>query len=318
MTARTSNRNPGKEMTMKRLFVAALASFLAPALASAALSPWQWVNPLPQGNQYNGAFAVGSEVYAVGEAGSVVRYDGASWSLMTFPWKSPLRSVWGSSASDIFVVGGDPDPISDGGIYRYDGSSWTLTEIVGTDLYSVWGAAADDVYVGGDGGKVLHYNGYSWVDRSPPGLTYTVRGIWGTGLGTGVYAAAGPYIMKFTGSDWFTMTDLGPGGDLRGIWGTSVSDIYAVRPAGGVYHYNGSDWTKTTFGDGSSQYDLHAVWGTASNDVYVAGGFIAGRVYRWAGASWADLTVPYHRFLYGMAGAGGRDHVFGDNGAIRT
>ncbi len=302
---------------MKKMIAALLGLLAVPALASAAVSPWKWVNPLPQGNGFNGAAAVGSEVYAVGEAGTVVRYDGSSWSLMSFPWKSPLRGVWGSSASALFVVGGDPDPISDGGIYRYDGSSWSLTEITGFDLYSVWGAAADDVYAGGDGGKVLYYNGYSWVDRSPPGLTYTVRGIWGASS-SDIYAVAGPYILKFTGSDWFTMTDLGPGGDLRGIWGTSLSDIFAVRPGGKAYHYNGSEWTVSTFGDGSSQYDLHGVWGTASNDVYVAGGFIDARVYRWDGAAWADLSVPYKRFLYAVAGAAGRVHVFGDNGAIRS
>jgi hypothetical protein len=60
----------------------------------------------------------GSDVFAVGYYGTILHYDGASWSLMDSGMTRSLYGVWGSSSTNVFAVGyygtilhydGDPD-----------------------------------------------------------------------------------------------------------------------------------------------------------------------------------------------------------------
>ena len=46
-----------------------------------------------------------SDVFAVGQNGTILHYDGSSWSSMSSGTSNELLGVWGSSASDAFAVG---------------------------------------------------------------------------------------------------------------------------------------------------------------------------------------------------------------------
>jgi hypothetical protein len=46
-----------------------------------------------------------SDVFAVGDSGTVVHWDGGSWQVMPTPTRSLLRGVWGSGPRDVFAVG---------------------------------------------------------------------------------------------------------------------------------------------------------------------------------------------------------------------
>ena len=46
-----------------------------------------------------------SDVFVVGNWGTILHYDGTTWSEMSSGTKTVLQSVWGSSASDVFVIG---------------------------------------------------------------------------------------------------------------------------------------------------------------------------------------------------------------------
>jgi hypothetical protein len=73
-----------------------------------------------------------------------------------------LTAIWGSSASDVFVVGGE------GAIYHFDGTSWSqmvlpLGITVPTDesWTDVHGTGPNNVYVVGSR-TLLRYDGTSW------------------------------------------------------------------------------------------------------------------------------------------------------------
>jgi hypothetical protein len=79
-------------------------------------------------------------------------------------------SVWGSSPSNVFVVG---DVSGQGLISHYDGVDWNNTLVVNAlTLQGVWGSSANDVFAVGGGprngfccsgeGTILHFNGNSW------------------------------------------------------------------------------------------------------------------------------------------------------------
>jgi hypothetical protein len=77
---------------------------------------WTWQNPLPTGNDLYGVWGSSGadsgppDVYAVGWGGTILHYDGSSWSRMSSGTDRDLRGVWGSSGADsgppdIYAVG---------------------------------------------------------------------------------------------------------------------------------------------------------------------------------------------------------------------
>src|SRR5215813_1568126 len=72
---------------------------------------WCWRNPLPQGNPLDGVRGSGaSDVWAVGEAGTILHWDGSAWTSVSIGTTSWLYGVWGSGASDVWAVGGLAPP----------------------------------------------------------------------------------------------------------------------------------------------------------------------------------------------------------------
>ena len=114
---------------------------------------WEWQNPLPQGNIL---FAVwgssAGDVYAVGDGGAILHYDGHAWRNLGSLTIASLLGVWGSSAGDVYAVG------NEGTILHYDGHFWREMNSGTTKyLYGVWGSSPWDVYAVGDDGTILHY-----------------------------------------------------------------------------------------------------------------------------------------------------------------
>jgi photosystem II stability/assembly factor-like uncharacterized protein len=86
--------------------VAGLLLALGPAAVQAQCGEWQWQNPLPTGNWLYGVWgSSGGDVFTVGDAGTILHYDGSTWSTMSSGTTERLYGVWGSSGSDVFVVG---------------------------------------------------------------------------------------------------------------------------------------------------------------------------------------------------------------------
>jgi hypothetical protein len=93
-----------------------------------------------------------SDVWAVGQFGTALRYDGSAWSSVARGTLNDLNSVWGSSASDVWAVGGL------GTIVHWDGLAWSAAESgTTTRLTGVWASSTGDVWVVGQGGAILRH-----------------------------------------------------------------------------------------------------------------------------------------------------------------
>ena len=89
-------------------------AFTFPATGGAA--DWTLQDPLPTGNHLNDVWGSSStDVFAVGNKGTIVHSDGSAWSEMTSGTTNGLSDVWGTSGSDVFAVG------TSGAILHYDG-----------------------------------------------------------------------------------------------------------------------------------------------------------------------------------------------------
>ena len=110
-----------------------------------------------------------TDVFAVGDIGTILHYDGNTWSGQASGSTNWLYGVWGSSATDVLAVGEGET------ILHFDGNTWSgQASGTGVGLWGVWGSSATDVFaVGGNGGigqgTILHYDGDTWREHSQTG-----------------------------------------------------------------------------------------------------------------------------------------------------
>jgi hypothetical protein len=59
-----------------------------------------------------------SDIFAVGDSGTALRYDGLTWQALPTATTRDLRALWGRGPTDVYAVG------DSGTVLRYDGSGW--------------------------------------------------------------------------------------------------------------------------------------------------------------------------------------------------
>lgn len=87
-----------------------LLSVWTPRLMAVQDFAGEWVSPYPQGNTLNDVWGVsGTDVFAVGDVGTIIHYDGKAWQLMQSPTTADLAAVWGPPHDpfEVFAVGID-------------------------------------------------------------------------------------------------------------------------------------------------------------------------------------------------------------------
>ncbi len=248
-----------------------------------------------------------SNILVVGEAGTILHYDGAlSWSPMASGTTQNLYDVWGSSPSDAFAVG-------DRVILHYDGTSWSSIA-VDYMLHGVWGTAPDDVYAVGPDGTVLHYDGSVWTAMAS-GTTDDVTAVWGSGannvFATTRYGDTIGHVLHFDGTEWSGV--YGGQEGLRDIWGSGPGDVFAVGDAGTIMHFDGVDWTETP--DVTTR-KLYGVWGSSADDVFAVGEWT--EIQHYDGSAWTRISSELtYANLEDVWGSGPNDvFAVGESGTI--
>ena len=89
-----------------------------------------------------------SAVFAVGNEGLILRFDGTRWSQQASGTTVDLVTVWGNSATEVFAAGPRYVAKGESGVVLYfDGTSWSeklAKKEIG--FTGVWGASATEVY----------------------------------------------------------------------------------------------------------------------------------------------------------------------------
>ena len=259
-----------------------------------------------------------SNVYAVGDSGIVLHYDGVDWSLASTLTDGRLTDVWASSPSDVYVTS------SNDTIYHWNGASWQVAYLPAGGNYftSVWGSSASDVYVATLDGAVVHFDGLDWEWINDAGDPTSHAKLWGdVGSPSAVYATQGQYIVRFNGSFWqfatpaptYSRQDLQD--PMGGIGGSTWADIYAVGGAT-VLHFSSAVWdTLITppLGFTSSQ-SLFDVW-ASYNDVWIVGD--GGTLLHYDGTLWTLTTAEGAPSLTSVWGSSGTNlYAVGKGGVI--
>lgn len=172
--------------------------------------------------------AVGGNLNA--ESGGAVAYQkiGDEWSLLDLPAEADTRlalyKVWGSGATDLWIVG------SEGLILHGDGSGFAAESSPSSEsLYTVHGADGVTYAVGGHSrATILRKEGESWVDDSPD-LAPQLNGIFARSATEAVAVGNQGSIWIRDAAGWTQDSRHAPlYYDLHATWADDRGGLWAV------------------------------------------------------------------------------------------
>jgi len=282
------------------------------------------------------------DVWAAGEAGTLLHWDGSKWSPARSGVQSAIRTLWGSGSNDVWAGG---DFLF---LLRWNGSEWTHWQLpdIARGVSDIHGSGPNDVWAVSDGRTLHHFNGTSWssqpaFDRgdtvwaSPenlwlagfPGYAYhrtgsswawfeqgplNVRSIWGSGPDD--VWLVGANIHRWHQASLVQVPRPGAAGFLHEVHGAGPNDVWAVGSKGQSLHWEGTSWSEVPTG---VSWDLEGVWVPTSGNAFAVGqrGL---EVLRWDGSSWRPVPTPLGYFFQdlGMT-AQGRGWLVGETGRLR-
>jgi hypothetical protein len=295
------------------------------AVPSCSKDGWCWSTPAPQGNPLYAISGSGpSDVWAVGEAGTIVHWDGKFWTQSPSHVQGILRGVWAAGPGDAWAVGDDET------VLHWDGQGWSALPMPSPPARFHWraisGTGSDDIWIVGadttsstpDGyaGALLRWDGRIWVVYQAPQDLGAVWGkssndLWGLGEAHGMF--------HFDGQGWSTVST----GDLpqigTAVWGATSSDLFLgwrdARPG----HWNGM----TASVDVDQDMDIDGLWGSGTSDVWAVGDSYPdffpddGIILHWNGLAWSQLPITGASHLFGVWGSGANDvWAVGESGDI--
>ena len=203
------------------------------------------VSPVPRAARLARALAAGI-AFALAScraSDSTAPLPPLTWTRVASGTTERLSAIWGSSATDVWVIRWDGTPM------HYDGARWSSLSKPRTGLIGfvvrMWGSAPTNIWVGGlwtdrfDSTAFLRFDGTQWRSTMVP-RGYTA--IWSSG-GSTAWAAGNSTFAVFDGSAWAAATS--GTGTVYDMWGSSASDVWAVG-ADGIWRYSGTTWSSVT------------------------------------------------------------------------
>jgi hypothetical protein len=282
--------------------------------AEGSVLRWTPVHQGVTGNQLTAVWQDSADdVFAVGLNGTVLHYNGTTWSAL--PLNQPtyqLRAVYGTSSSDVWMVG-------DGGVtVHWNGSTFTTVSTGVTpapNLKGVWEANSKNIYAVGGAITVLQSrNATSWTAvATPHGVVDTLRAVWGADSAHVFAVGDAGRLLMYNGSAWTAFAKPAGNPPFRGVWGSSATNVFAVATNGSVYQYNGTTWTAMT---SNTTNELDAVGGTSASNVWAVG--VDGTTIHYTGSgNWTFLGPPIGLNLHGVSsGSASPTWAVGDGGTL--
>ncbi|MEA1958090.1 MAG: hypothetical protein U9N44_00225, partial [Chloroflexota bacterium] len=220
-----------------------------------------------------------SNVFVVGNG--VFHYDGKSWSKMDFQYNSWLEAISGDSPNNIYAVGGNPG--YSGKIFHCNGNSW-VEELWGPDI-EVYESYLNDIWVGSPSNifavginGTIIHNEGSDWKQIMSPTTSELISVWGISHSNVFAIGMDSTILNFNSSAC-NIIEVDYNGELSGVYGISSNNTFAYGST--LLQYNGSIWTEMTEMSGSHLIDM---WSTPTNDLLAVSS--SGIIYQYDGSHW--------------------------------
>jgi len=323
---------------MKILIKIALVVFVVSLLSAFSVASAQNLTPdntaSPTSVNLNAVYTVNNQTgtsnsltnldaWAVGDGGTIIRWNGSRWSTVDSVTTMNLYSVVMADTYDGWAVGGSG---STGVILRWNGT-WSIwdkisfgnnndaTDPINETLYSVTvDSSGDSGWAVGANGISLYWNGSVWNGQASM-TSNTLRGIamiHGSNLAWAV--GDGGVIFQWNGNAWSSMTSPTTT-NLNSIVMVTDSSGWAVGGNGNsgiILNLDGSiwnTWNRINFGgDVNPTYGyvtdtinntLNSISMDTASSAWTVGG--NGMTLRWNGTEWKDQASMVTNNLRGVS-----------------
>jgi len=238
-----------------------------------------------------------TEGWAVGNSGTLLRWNGSAWSDVAVPTSNNLIGVDMLNGSEGWAVGTND-------ILHFTAGNWvTVTKPTGAALRSVSVVAANNAWAVGDNGVTLNWDGSKWNFVTSP-TTRTLSSVfmlsnidgWAVGGNSGTPNTS--VILRWNGSVWSPVNSPTTN-PLNAVVMLSSNDGWAVGANGVIVHWDGVAWSKLT---SPVSNGLNGIAMVSATSGWAVGN--AGALIRWDGANWRSETNPASTgTLYAVAAA---------------
>jgi hypothetical protein len=227
------------------------------------------------------------------------------WELIVpAPTTEDLNGVWGSSPTNIWVVG------ANGTVLLHNGATWVKAQTpmsTAMQVGAIWGTSPADVWAGAS--HIYHFDGKGW-SQSYNADAHSFSGTSSSDF----WAVASSEAHHYNGAQWKTET---LGGILRDVFSLSKNQVFAVGNGGTkalLHVWNGTTWSSTAISPLSTVMLPLGVWATAADSVWVVNH--VGEVLRYDGKVW-KIEFTSSSNLTSISGTGPKDiWAVGYNGTI--
>jgi hypothetical protein len=213
-----------------------------------------------------------TEVYVVGDQGTLLIYDGVGWHLG--PAGGPaddLYAVWANASDDVWVAGFSGSEDDPNGVYaHFNGIEFDhIYKPLSKGPQSLFGTGPNDMWAVCGGGEIRHFTGTNWLLQGSM-TTQALASI--TGLNGQLWAAgaSGTLLQYSASTGWSPMA--APVGTLSGLGSLlafSPSQIFAV--GGNEWlEYDGQAWTQRAF-PAALDLELLGLWGPTAQGLWGVG-----------------------------------------------
>ena len=251
---------------------------------------------------------------SVGDAETIIYWNGSSWLAQTSPTFTDINAVYLSSSNDGWGVG------DNGTIFRWNGQSWNHYETLPSrmSLNGLFMTTSTDAWAVGNATSsstsptILRWNGVAWSVVTPPGVAIgqnltdvfmlSATEGWAVGTGTSLASAA---TLKWDGTLWTSVPSGTPANSsLRSVHMLSSSDGWAVGSnatiggaSGGkgpiIVRWNGLAWSLVTTPLGIG--GLRSVHFLTPSNGWAVGNNGTDRhatIIHWDGSQWTRVPAP--------------------------
>lgn len=275
-------------------------------------------NPATETNNLNAVWGSSStSIVAVGDGGTILRWDGMSWRRIASGVTANLRGVSGPPLSVLVFAVGDGGTIlgsQNGGAQWVAGTSTTTANLRGVALGTI-----SDGYAVGDnlatGQPFLHWDGTNWTKVNASNLDVAWNAI---SFGGGRYIVGGNGGKHVRIAGPFLNASPAPSTtqNFNGAWIFDTDNQFLVGDAGTVMRYTASSTTwSTVAAPGGATTNLRAVYGTSATNMYVVGD--GGTLWKYGGSTLSVVATGVTQNLNGVwALSDGNIYAVGQGGLI--
>lgn len=242
------------------------------------------VEPAGSTADLNGVWGAGAfAVIAAGANGTILRREEGTWLEEVAPTGENYTGVWAQGSANIWITG-------DGGsIVGWDGAAYTISYSTATPLQAIHGIAADNIWAVGDEGDVVRYDGTDWSLEPTAPADVNWIDVWAADSSNVFVAGDDGSIWRTNGAEWTEMTQPYSPVPVTDMWGSGPSDMYASGPNFVLYYDGNEDNTWEVYANIVTPVTWRGACGTGPDNVILVGA--GATVARWDGQSWGAIPV---------------------------